>query len=214
MALFLDLRVYTVFQIPCVSINNEVVHGTARDIVFKETDVVSIDCGVLMNGFYGDSAYTFAFNDVDDVVMKLLVITKESLYKGIEQAIVGNRIGDIGYAIQKHTEKDNGYGVVRELVGHGVGRSLHEEPNVPNYGKRGKGPKLKEGMVIAIEPMINLGTKHVIQLDNDIISTKDMKVSAHYEHTVAIGLNEADVLSTHKFLEEEIKKNPEIRVIA
>ncbi len=198
----------------CVSINDEVVHGTARDIEFTEKDIVSIDCGVLMNEFYGDAAYTFAFNEVSEDVMKLLVVTKEALNLGVEAAKIGNRIGDISFAIQNYTERVNGYGVVRELVGHGVGRKLHEDPNVPNFGIRGRGPKLKEGLVIAIEPMINMGKKHVVMLDNDIVGTKDKLPSAHYEHTVSIGREGGDRLSTHSLLEEEIKKNPEIREIA
>ena len=143
----------------CISKNEEVVHGIPDNYEFKEGDIASIDCGVFMNGFFGDAAYTFAFKDVDDETLKLLQVTKASLYKGIEKAVAGKRLGDISHAIQSFTEKQHGYGVVRELVGHGLGRNLHEPPEVPNFGKQGKGIKLQEGLVIAIEPMINLGTR-------------------------------------------------------
>jgi methionyl aminopeptidase len=145
----------------CASVNDVVVHGFPNTAPLKEGDIVAIDMGVILNGWHGDHAYTFIIGDVSDAVLKLVKVTKESLYKGIEKAIAGNRIGDIAYAIQEHTEKKNGYGIVRELVGHGLGRSLHEDPQMPNYGKRGNGPKLKENMVLAIEPMINMGTKDV-----------------------------------------------------
>lgn len=186
----------------CISINDVVVHGipSAKSIL-KEGDVVSIDCGTLKNGFYGDSAYTFEVGEVADEIRKLLRVTKESLYQGIAKAVVGMRIGDIGYAVQSWCEKE-GYSVVREMVGHGVGRHLHEDPQVPNYGRQGNGVKLKEGMVIAIEPMINLGKRHVF-MENDgwTIRTKDGKPSAHFEHTIAIGKQGADILSTFEYVE-------------
>ena len=191
----------------CVSLNDEVVHGMPGDIVLKEGDLVSVDCGVLMNAFYGDSAFTYAVGEVSDEALDLMKVTKECLYLGIEAATVGNRVGDIGYAVQKHAE-DNGFSVVRDLVGHGVGRNLHEKPEVPNYGKRGSGIKLKEGMVIAIEPMINAGVYTVKGLaDGWTITTTDGSLSAHYEHTIAITPNGADILSSFEFCEAELKKN-------
>ncbi|MGQ1948422.1 type I methionyl aminopeptidase [Geofilum sp. OHC36d9] len=186
----------------CTSVNEQVVHGIPSKRALKEGDVVSIDCGVLLNGFYGDSAYTFEVGEVKPEVKLLLQTTKESLYKGIEMAVEGNRLGDVGFAVQKHCE-DRGFSVVREMVGHGVGRSLHEAPEVPNYGRRGNGPKLRKGMVIAIEPMINLGKRNIVmENDNWTISTIDKSVSAHFEHTLAIGKNSADILSSFKFVEE------------
>ena len=166
---------------------------------------MSIDCGVFYKGFHSDSAYTYAIGNIADDVKQLLKVTKESLYKGIEKAVVGNRTGDIGFAIQNFVE-GYGYTVVRELVGHGVGESLHESPEVPNYGKRGRGAKLKDGMVIAIEPMINLGKKDIVQ-ENDgwTIRTKDRTPSAHYEHTVAVTKEGVEVLTTHKYIEEVYK---------
>ncbi len=189
----------------CVSPNEQVVHGFPGDTELKDGDVLSIDCGVFYKGFHSDSAYTYAVGNVKEEVLKLLKVTKESLYKGIEKAVVGNRTGDIGFAIQ-HFVEGHGYTVVRELVGHGVGESLHEGPEVPNYGKRGRGAKLKEGMVIAIEPMINLGKKDIVQ-ENDgwTIRTKDRAASAHYEHTVAITNKGVEVLTTHKYIEEVYK---------
>jgi len=196
----------------CISINEAVVHGIPNNYEIKDGDVVSIDCGVYMNGFHGDAAYTFAIGDVDEEIMKLLRATRKSLYLGIEQAVAGNRVGDIGYAIQNYTERELGYGVVRELVGHGVGRELHEKPEVPNYGKRGKGTVLKEGMTIAIEPMINMGTKRIAVLnDGWTIVTKDKKPSAHYEHSLVIRKNKADLLSNHEIVEESIKNNDNIK---
>ena len=194
----------------CTSVNDQVVHGIPTDKPLESGDVVSVDCGVLKNGFYGDSAYTFAVGEIAPEVQNLLDATKESLYKGIEMAVAGRRIGDIGYAVQTHAE-DRGYGVVRELVGHGLGRSLHEEPEVPNYGKRGKGMLLKEGLVLAIEPMINLGTKDVVQ-DSDgwTIKTRDGKVSAHYEHDVVVRKNKAEVLSTFDYIEEVLNTNKKV----
>jgi methionyl aminopeptidase len=191
-----------------------VVHGIPGNTVFKETDIVSVDCGVLMNGFYGDSAYTFAFGEVPNDVMLLLDITKKSLYKGIEKCVIGNRIGDVSFAIQYFCEKDHPYSIVRELVGHGVGRNLHEDPEVPNFGMKGKGPLLKDGMVIAIEPMVNQGSRNVKQSEDGwTITTRDGKPSAHFEHSVAIRKNGVDILSDHTFIEKAIKNNPEIRVI-
>nr|WP_321407821.1 type I methionyl aminopeptidase [uncultured Carboxylicivirga sp.] len=186
----------------CTSVNDQVVHGIPNNKPLMEGDVVSVDCGALKNGFFGDSAYTFMVGNVDPEVKALLEATKASLYKGIEQALENNRLGDVGYAIQKYTE-DLGYSVVREMVGHGIGQNLHEAPEVPNYGRKGNGTKLKAGMVIAIEPMINMGKRQIVQ-ENDgwTIRTADKKVSAHYEHTVAIRKGEADVLSSFKFVEE------------
>ena len=199
----------------CISVNECVVHGVPSAYNLKEGDVVSIDCGVYANGYHGDSAYTYCVGEIAEGTKKLLEATKESLYKGIEMAIVGKRVGDISFAIQQHTERKHGYGIVRELVGHGVGRELHEGPEVPNHGKRGRGIKLMEGLVIAIEPMINLGTKNVIRLgDGWSIVTKDGKPSAHYEHTVAVRKNKAEILSTFEFLEAAIAKNEELTEIA
>ncbi len=186
----------------CTSVNEQVVHGIPNDTPLQEGDVVSVDCGVLLNDFYGDSAYTFPIGEVAPDVKALLDATKESLYKGIEQAIENNRLGDIGFAIQNYTE-ERGYSVVREMVGHGIGKNLHEAPEVANYGRKGNGTKLKSGMVIAIEPMINLGKRQIVQEDDGwTIRTIDKKVSAHYEHTVAIRKGEADILSSFKFVEE------------
>ena len=189
----------------CVSPNEQVVHGFPSDRELEDGDVLSIDCGVFFKGFHSDSAYTYAVGSVKEEVKQLLKVTKESLYKGIEKAVVGNRTGDIGFEIQNFVE-DYGYTVVRELVGHGVGESLHESPEVPNYGKRGKGAKLKEGMVIAIEPMINLGKRDIVQ-ENDgwTIRTKDRAPSAHFEHTVAVTKEGVEVLTTHKYIEEVYK---------
>jgi len=198
----------------CVSVNEAVVHGIPTKDEFKDGDIVSVDCGVYMNGFHGDSAFTFAIGDVNEEIMKLLRVTRESLYIGIEQAIVGNRIGDISFAIQNHTEKKYGYGVVRELVGHGVGRDLHEKPEVPNYGKKGRGTLMKDGLVIAIESMINLGVKNISQLDDGwTILTRDRKPSAHYEHSVVVRKNKADILSDHSFVENSVKNNTNLREI-
>lgn len=188
----------------CISVNEQVVHGIPNGYTLKSGDVVSIDCGVILEGYHSDSAYTYEVGDVDAKTRDLLKATKESLYKGIEQAYVGNRIGDIGNAIQSYVEQ-RGYGVVRELVGHGVGRYLHESPEVPNYGRKGKGLKLKEGLVLAIEPMINLGVKEVYQEDDGwTIRTRDLKPSAHFEHTVAIRKGQAEILTTFKYIEEII----------
>ena len=199
----------------CISKNEQIVHGIPDDTAFVDGDIVSVDCGVLMNEFYGDSAFTFAIGEVNEEVMELLHVTRTSLYKGIEQASVGKRIGDIAFAIQNYAEKEHPYGVIRELVGHGIGRNLHEAPEVPNYGRRGSGPVLKDGMVIAIEPMVNLGRKEIRQLnDGWTIISKDKTVSAHYEHTVAIRKEGYDILSDHSLVETAIKNNPEINEIS
>jgi methionyl aminopeptidase len=190
----------------CISLNDVVVHGIPSSKALIDGDIVSVDCGVLKNGYYGDSAYTFEIGEVPAAIKQLLIVTKESLYKGIEKAIEGMRIGDVGFAVQEHAEKF-GYGVVREMVGHGIGKNLHEKPEVPNYGKRGAGIKLIEGLVIAIEPMINLGKAPIFQ-DNDgwTIRTKDGKVSAHFEHTIAVKKGKADILSSFEFVEEVLNK--------
>ena len=189
----------------CVSVNEQVVHGIPNDEPLKEGTILSVDCGVLMNDFYGDSAYTYTIGEVSAEVQQLLDVTKESLYKGIEQAVAGKRVGDIGFAVQQHAE-EHGYGVVRELVGHGIGKSLHENPEVPNYGKRGRGPKLQDGMVIAIEPMINMAVRNILQhADGWTITTADKMPSAHYEHTVAVKKGKADILSSFEFIEEVLK---------
>ncbi|MBL7911273.1 MAG: type I methionyl aminopeptidase [Bacteroidia bacterium] len=188
----------------CISINEAVVHGIPTKKPLIEGDIISVDCGVKKNGYYGDHAYTFAVGNIKPEIQKLIDVTKESLYLGIEQMVSGNRIGDISYAIQQHAEK-NGFGVVRELVGHGLGKNLHEEPEVPNYGKRGDGPKLKEGMVLAIEPMINFGTKNIKQLkDGWTIITADGKPSAHFEHDVAIVDGKPEILSSYAIIEEAL----------
>jgi len=186
----------------CISVNEIVVHGFPGDHILQETDIISVDCGVLYKGFHSDSAYTYPLEGVAAETLLLLDRTYTSLYRGIEQAKAGNRTGDIAYAIQSYVESF-GYGVVRELVGHGVGKNLHEEPEVPNFGKRGKGVKLVEGMVFAIEPMINKGTKNVVQeRDGWTIRTADRKPSAHFEHTVAIWNDRTEILTTHQFIEE------------
>jgi len=190
----------------CTSINEEVVHGIPGERFLENGDVISVDCGVKMNDYYGDSAYTYAVGDISKEKKNLLKITKESLYKGLDFVNGSFRLGDISYAVQKHAE-DNGFSVVRELVGHGIGKNLHEEPQVPNFGKRGKGVKLREGMVIAVEPMINIGKKEVIQLnDGWTIKTVDGLSSAHFEHTVAIVNNKLDILSSFEYLEKELEK--------
>ena len=188
----------------CLSINEQVVHGIPNSRVVKDGDILAVDCGVFKNGFHGDHAYTFCIGNVKPEVRKMVDVAKESLYKGIEQVTANNRVGDIGFAIQQHAEK-NGYGVVRELVGHGLGRNLHEDPQVPNYGRRGTGPKLRDGMVIAIEPMINMGKKEVKQLpDGWTIVTKDGLPSAHFEHDVALIDGKAEILSTFDYVEEAL----------
>lgn len=187
----------------CISINEVVVHGIPSvNNILKDGDIVSVDCGAYKNGYHGDSTYTFRVGEVDEKVVDLLRTTKESLYKGIEQAIDGNRLGDIGNAVQTYCQK-RGYTVVREMVGHGVGRHLHEEPEVCNYGKRGSGPMLKTGMVIAIEPMINMGSRQiVIEKDGWTTRTADRKPSAHFEHTVAVREGKAEILSSFDYIRE------------
>jgi methionyl aminopeptidase len=188
------------------SVNEQVVHGLPTDRPLREGDIVGVDIGVLKDGYYGDHAYTFAVGEVTPSVRDLLRVTKECLSLGIEKMVSGNRIGDISYAIQNHAER-HGYGVVRELVGHGLGREMHEKPEVPNFGKRGKGPKIQEGLVIAIEPMINMGTRKVIQLkDGWTIVTADGKPSAHYEHNVALVDGKPEILSTFEFIETELER--------
>jgi methionyl aminopeptidase len=195
----------------CISVNDVVVHGFPGDNELKESDIVSIDIGIILNGWHGDHAYTFAIGDPGADVMKLIQVTKQSLYLGIEKAIAGNRIGDIAFAIQEHTERKHAYGVVRELVGHGLGKNLHEDPQVPNYGKRGSGPKLKEGLVLAIEPMINQGTKHVYTEDDGwTVRTKDGKPSVHFEHDVCVRKVKADILSDYSIIESAEKANLEL----
>lgn len=188
----------------CMSLNASVVHGIPNDKPLEEGDIISVDCGVIKNGYVGDHAYTFGVGQISAEVQRLLDVTKESLYIGIEQFKSGNRIGDISFAIQEHAEK-NGYGVVRELCGHGLGKRMHEEPEVPNYGKRGTGPQIKDGMVIAIEPMINMGTRNIKQLkDGWTILTADGKPSAHFEHDVAQIDGKPEILSTFKYVEEAL----------
>ena len=185
----------------CTSVNENVVHGIPNNVPLKEGDVISIDCGTNLSGFCGDSAYTFQVGEVDEKVKQLLRTTEESLYKGIEQAKEGNRIGDIGSAVQTYCESRS-YSVVRELVGHGIGRQMHESPEVPNYGRRGTGPLIQNGMCIAIEPMINMGGRKVVfEKDGWTVRTKDRKPSAHFEHTVAIRNGKADILSTFEFIQ-------------
>jgi methionyl aminopeptidase len=206
---FLDYRGYPFNS--CISINDVVVHGLPTENELKEGDIVSIDVGVILNGWHGDHAYTFAIGDPGAEVTQLIRVTKESLYKGIEKAIAGNRVGDIAFAIQEYTEKKHGYGVVRELVGHGLGRNMHEDPQVPNYGKRGSGAKLKEGLVLAIEPMINLGKREVFtEEDGWTVRTKDGKPSVHFEHDVCIRKGKADILSDYSVIEKAEKANPNL----
>ncbi len=197
----------------CISVNDVVVHGFPNESELKDGDIVSIDVGVILDKWHGDHAYTFAIGEPAPEVQQLVAVTKESLYKGIEKATTGHRIGDIGFAIQDYTEKAHGYGVVRELVGHGLGQKMHEDPQVPNYGKRGTGMKLQNGMVLAIEPMINLGKKEVFtESDGWTVRTKDGKPSVHFEHDVCIRQGKADVLSNYAAIEEAEQKNPELFV--
>lgn len=195
----------------CISVNDVVVHGFPNKNELKDGDIISVDIGVILNGWHGDHAYTFAIGDPGKEIIKLIEVTKQSLYKGIEKAIAGNRVGDIAYAIQEYTEKKHGYGVVRELVGHGLGKSLHEDPQVPNYGKRGSGAKLKEGLVLAIEPMINLGKKEVYtEQDGWTVRTKDGKASVHFEHDVCVRKGKAEVLSDYSIIEKAEQLNPNL----
>ena len=189
----------------CMSVNEQIVHGIPSGYALQEGDILSVDCGAYMNGFHGDSAYTFAVGEVDPRTRELLDVTKEALYKGIEQAVEDNRIGHIANAIQDYCEH-RGYSVVREMTGHGIGRKLHEDPAVPNYGRRGVGPLLKNGMCLAIEPMINMGSRNiVIERDGWTCRTRDRKPSAHFEHTVAVRGRKADILSSFEFIENELK---------
>lgn len=189
----------------CISVNEQVVHGIPSKYELQEGDIVSIDCGVEKNGYYGDSAYTFTVGEVSDEIMQLLRTTNESLYKGIDQAIHGNKVGDISNAVQVHCE-NQGYGVVRDLVGHGLGKSLHENPSIPNFGKKSRGERLRSGMTLAIEPMINLGTWKVKTLkDGWSIITADNSVSAHYEHDIVVREGKAEILSTFEYIEEITK---------
>ncbi len=195
----------------CISVNEVVVHGFPGERELQDGDIISIDCGVLKHGFYGDSAFTFPVGTVKEEILLLMRRTRESLYKGIEMAVAGKRIGDIGNGVQSHVEQ-YGYSVVRDLVGHGLGRNLHEKPEVPNYGKRGTGAKLKEGLVLAIEPMINLGTKNVVQeRDGWTIRTGDRLPSAHYEHDVVVRKDKAEILSTFEYI-EEVLENRQISI--
>lgn len=199
----------------CISINDCIVHGIPNGYVFQEGDVISVDCGILKNEYYGDVAFTFAIAPIPEETYELLSVTRECLEIGVSKAIVGNRVGDIGSSIQHHAEKIHGYGVVRELVGHGLGRNLHEKPDVPNYGRRGSGPRLKDGWAIAIEPMINQGTRRVRQMrDGWGILTKDGKLSAHYEHDVIVRDEKPDVLSDHGRIDEQIKSNDYLTLIS
>ena len=195
----------------CISVNDVVVHGFPTKNELKEGDIVSVDIGVFKNGYHGDHAYTFAIGFPGEAIAKLIKTTKESLYKGIEKAIAGNRIGDISFAIQEHTEKKHGYGVVRELVGHGLGKNMHEDPQLPNYGRRGTGAMMKEGLVLAIEPMINLGSKDVYTEDDGwTVRTSDKKPSVHFEHDVCVRKNKADILSDYSIIEAAEKANPHL----
>lgn len=188
----------------CTSVNEQVVHGIPSNTPLKEGDIISVDCGAILNGYYGDHAFTFAVGEISEETKQLLKVTEECLYLGIEQIRSGNRIGDVGYAVQSHAEK-HGYGVVRELVGHGLGKNMHEDPELPNYGKRGSGKKMKEGLVLAIEPMINMGTEKVAQLEDGwTIVTQDGKPSAHFEHDVAIVGGKPEILSTFKYVYEAL----------
>lgn len=191
----------------CISVNEHVVHGIPSDqVVLKSGDIISVDCGTIMKGFYGDSAYTFAVGEVSPQVEELLRVTKEALYKGVAQAKIGHRIGDISCAVQEHAES-HGFSVVRELVGHGIGKKMHESPEVPNYGARGRGPLLKEGMVLCVEPMINMGDRAVVfERDGWTVRTRDRKPSAHFEFAVAVTKNGPDVLTDFSVIEQAIKK--------
>ena len=190
----------------CTSVNDEVVHGIPSDYVLREGDIVSVDCGVLLNGYYGDSAYTFAVGEISPEVKRLLEFTRASLEEGVKEAVAGRRVGDISFAVQAMAE-NGGYSVVRELVGHGIGTRLHESPEVPNYGRRGTGPKLEKGLVLCIEPMINMGMKETVQMrDGWTIKTADGKPSAHFEYAVAVDKGSADVLTTFEYIEEVLNK--------
>jgi methionyl aminopeptidase len=186
----------------CISVNSAVVHGMPGDYVIKNGDIVSIDGGVLKNGFHSDCAYTHGVGELSEDVKRLLTVTKQSLYKGLEKAVAGNRLGDMSATIQQEVEKE-GFSVVRELVGHGIGRNLHEAPEVPNYGKRGQGIKLQNGLVIAVEPMVNLGSKNIVQeADGWTIRTRDNKPSAHFEHTIVVRKDKAEILTSFEYIEK------------
>lgn len=190
----------------CTSVNETVVHGIpSEDVVLKDGDIISVDCGTLLDGFNGDSAYTFPVGEISEEVRQLLITTKESLYLGIEAAVHGNHLGDIGSAVQNHCEA-RGYGIVRELCGHGIGKKMHEEPQVPNYGKRGNGTKLKEGMCLAIEPMVTMGDRKIwLMPDKWSINARDKKPAAHYEHTIAVRKGKAEILSSFEEIERIVK---------
>jgi methionyl aminopeptidase len=206
---FKDYRGYPFAS--CLSVNEAVVHGFPSNKELKEGDIISVDVGAFKNGYHGDSAYTFALGDPGEAVLQLMRVTKESLYKGIEKATAGNRIGDISFAVQDYAEKKHGYGIVRELVGHGLGKHLHEDPQVANYGRRGTGVKMQEGLVIAIEPMVNLGTKDVYYDDDGwTVRTKDNKPAAHFEHTICVQKIKANILSSFTEVEKAEKTNPNL----
>lgn len=195
----------------CISVNDAIVHGIPNSYVLKDGDIVSVDCGVVLNEFHGDSAYTFALGNVKQETLDLMRWTKKSLQLGVDEAFAGNRIGDIAFAIQQFCEKQHGYGIVRELVGHGLGRDLHEDPQVPNYGRRGHGQVMKEGLVICIEPMINLGTREVRYLDDGwTVVTRDGKPAAHYEHEVWVKQGKGELLSSFSEIENAEKSNPHL----
>lgn len=194
-----------------ISINEAVVHGLPSTREFREGDLLSIDTGAVLNGYYGDSAYTFCLGKINDKVRKLVEVTYKSLYLGIEKAVHGNRVGDISHAIQHYCEVENPYACVRELVGHGLGKSLHEDPQVPNYGKKGSGPKLTTNLTIAIEPMINMGKRGVFTADDKwTVLTQDRLPSVHFEHTVKVGVDEAEILTSFEPIEKQIKMNEDI----
>jgi len=206
---FLNYRGYPYSS--CISVDDVVVHGFPKDQPLQDGNIISVDIGVIKKGYHGDHAYTFAIGDPGPEILQLIRVTKESLYKGIEKAVAGGRVGDISYAIQEHTEKKYGYGVVRELVGHGLGKHLHEDPQVPNYGRRGTGAKLKEGLVLAIEPMINLGKREVYtESDGWTVRTIDHQPSVHFEHDVCIRKNKADIISDYSIIEVAEKANPHL----
>lgn len=206
---FLNYRGYPFNS--CISVNDVVVHGFPNKMELREGDIISVDIGVIKGGWHGDHAYTFAIGDPGAAIMQLIRVTKESLYKGIEKAVAGGRVGDISYAIQEHTERKYGYGVVRELVGHGLGKHLHEDPQIPNYGRRGTGAKLKEGLVLAIEPMINLGKRDIYtESDGWTVRTSDNQPSVHFEHDVCVKKNKADILSDYSIIEAAEKANPNL----
>ena len=195
----------------CISVNDEVAHGIPKADAYKDVDIVSMDCGVFMNGYHGDMAYTFGIGNVKPEIRELMRVTKESLYLGIEQATAGKRTGDIGFAVQDFCERKHPYKCVRELVGHGLGKTLHEDPQVPNYGRKGDGPRLPENCVIAIEPMVNLGKRDVYtKRDNWTIATQDGLPSAHFEHTLVVKALKAEILSTFKWIEEAVAGNSEL----